>query len=433
MLSFYIKMTLLLSSLLVFCTQSSYSIERSQKNIRSQQQAIFQQLYSDQNVNLDHENSSASQSPLQVSVIEKDVPFEKFRPLIDGKLKELFGEWKQLFAKDLKIAKTAAGVKYHEFKGFNQYYSSDSTMDVGVEWRFAIKWPWIKNVQYTGATSMMIGTFQMTGEPNLVYFEPVIKLGLGKGWQPEDHNIVFMSKGFSRAWVQRKSRELIAEIVEKSFKYWGGVANKALSEKIDPLIPKVEGQAQQLKLLDVVSEKSSITARFSRLTLNLKELIKSQIPPEEYGRLTVTGIQFTPQQAKLTMEMQFLSPPSTISIEANDSAGTVSWDPVETAVSYNLFWSTSPFMAPSTKIEGVSSPYTLSGLSNGTTYYVAVSAVDNVGESGYSAPINFSPAAAEEATDDSSENQEITDGSDFPLPESEPELEVTPTEVSAEN
>ena len=96
MLSFYIKMTLFLSSLLVFCTQSSYSIERSQKNIRSQQQAIFQQLYSDQNVNLDHENSSASQSPLQVSVIEKDVPFEKFRPLIDGKLKELFGEWKQL-------------------------------------------------------------------------------------------------------------------------------------------------------------------------------------------------------------------------------------------------------------------------------------------------------------------------------------------------
>jgi len=131
--------------------------------------------------------------------------------------------------------------------------------------------------------------------------------------------------------------------------------------------------------------------------------------------------------------MQFLSPPSTISIEAKDSAGTVSWDPVETAVSYNLFWSTSPFMAPSTKIEGVSSPYTLSGLSNGTTYYVAVSAVDNVGESGYSAPINFSPAAAEESTDDSPENREITDGSDFPLPESEPELEVTPTEVSAEN
>mgnify|MGYP002822265961 FL=1 len=306
-------------------------------------------------------------------------------------------------------------------------------MDVGVEWRFAIKWPWIKNVQYTGATSMMIGTFQMTGEPNLVYFEPVIKLGLGKGWQPEDHNIIFMSKGFSRAWVQRKSRELIAEIVEKTFKYWGGVANKVLSKKVDPLLPKIDGQAQQLKLLDVVSDKSSITARFSRLTLNLKELIKSQIPPEEYGRLTVTGIQFTPQQAKLTMEMQFLSPPSAISVEANDAAGTVSWNPVETAVSYNLFWSTSPFMAPSTKIEGVSSPYNLSGLTNGTTYFVAVSAVDSVGESGYSAPVNFSPAATGQASENSSENQEITDELEMPLPESDPNAEVTPSEASVEN
>ena len=196
---------------------------------------------------------------------------------------------------------------------------------------------------------------------------------------------------------------------------------------MDPLLPKIDGQAQQLKLLDVVSEKSSITARFFRLTLNLKELIKSQIPPEEYGRLTVTGIQFTPQQAKLTMEMQFLSPPSTISIEANDAAGIVSWNPVETAVSYNLFWSTSPFMAPSTKIEGVSSPYNLSGLTNGTTYFVAISAVDNVGESGYSAPVNFSPAA------ESSENQEITDELEMPLPESDPKAEETPAEASVEN
>lgn len=185
--------------------------------------------------------------------------------------------------------------------------------------------------------------------------------------------------------------------------------------------------------MDVVSDKSSITARFSRLTLNLKELIKSQIPPEEYGRLTVTGIQFTPQQAKLTMEMQFLSPPSAISIEANDAAGTVSWNPVETAVSYNLFWSTSPFMAPSTKIEGVSSPYNLSGLTNGTTYFVAISAVDSVGESGYSAPVNFSPVAAGEVSENSSNNQEITDELEIPLPESDPNAEVTPSEASVEN
>lgn len=357
-------------------------------------QAIFQELYAEQPVAF--EANTSPTSPSSVSVIEKEVPFSKFHPLLENKLKDLFGEWKQLFAKDLKIAKTAAGVKFHEFKGFNKYYSSESTMDVGVEWRFAIKWPWIKNVQYSGATSIVIATVQMTGEPNLVYLEPVIKLGLGKGWQPEDHKIAFMSKGFSRAWVQRTSRELIAEIVEGTFKYWGGVANKVLAKKVDPLLPKVDGQMQQLKLLEVVSEKSSITARFSRLTLNVKELIKSQIPAEEYGRLTVTGVQFSPEQAKLTMEMQFLSPPVNITAVAGDGSGTITWDPVDTAVSYNLFWSTSPFMAPSTKIEGVSSPYTLSGLNNGATYFVAVSAVDSIGESGYSPPINFAPAGATE-------------------------------------
>ena len=130
MLNFYIKVTMFLVGLLLLCVESSYSVEQSQRNIRNQQQAIFQQLYSDQNVNLDEETPLSPQSSIQVSVIEKDVPFTKFQPLIDGKLKELFGEWKQLFAKDLKIAKTAAGIKYHEFKGFNQYYSSDSTMDV---------------------------------------------------------------------------------------------------------------------------------------------------------------------------------------------------------------------------------------------------------------------------------------------------------------
>ena len=422
MLHRYVQLTVFLLGMLVLGQDHIWSNSTSFTTNQKNRQTIFQQLYADQDVGVNQLNPLNPKASPLVSVIEKDVPFSKFQPLIDGKLNELFGEWKQLFAKDFKIAKAAAGVKYHEFKGFNQYYSSESTMDVGVEWRFAIKWPWIKDIQYTGATSMMIGTFQMTGEPNLVHFEPVIKLGLGKGWQPEDQNIIFMSKGFSRAWVQRKSRELIAEIVERTFKYWGGVANKILKNKVDPLLPKLDGEVQQLKLLDVVSEKSSITARFSRLTLNLKELIKSQIPPEEYGRLTVTGIQFTPQQAKLTMEMQFLSPPATINVEAADSEGTVTWEPVESAVSYNLFWSTSPFMAPSNKIEGVSSPYKLSGLNNGTTYFVAISAVDSIGESGYSPPVNFSPVA-QAASEGSSNAEEADSGADV-MPEIAPT--VTP-------
>ena len=86
MLNFYIKVTMFLVDYYFVCIQLSYSVEQSQRNIRNQQQAIFQQLYSDQDVNLDEETPLSPQSSIQVSVIEKDVPFTKFQPLIDGKL-----------------------------------------------------------------------------------------------------------------------------------------------------------------------------------------------------------------------------------------------------------------------------------------------------------------------------------------------------------
>ena len=64
---------------------------------------------------------------------------------------------------------------------------------------------------------------------------------------------------------------------------------------------------------------------------------------------------------------------------------------------------------------------------------MAISAVDSVGESGYSAPVNFSPVAAGEVSENSSNNQEITDELEMPLPESDPNAEVTPSEASVEN
>lgn len=67
---------------------------------------------------------------------------------------------------------------------------------------------------------------------------------------------------------------------------------------------------------------------------------------------------------------------------------TLAWDAVASATSYNLYWSTVPGVTPAngTKISGVSSPYTHTGLAAGTTYYYVVTAVDSTSESSASSP-----------------------------------------------
>jgi hypothetical protein len=76
-------------------------------------------------------------------------------------------------------------------------------------------------------------------------------------------------------------------------------------------------------------------------------------------------------------------------------SATISWAPVAGATSYNLYWSTTSGVtrASGTRIAGVASPYTHSGLSNGTTYYYVVTAVNANGESAASAQASATPAA----------------------------------------
>ncbi|MBN1283451.1 MAG: hypothetical protein JXA24_06750, partial [Proteobacteria bacterium] len=64
----------------------------------------------------------------------------------------------------------------------------------------------------------------------------------------------------------------------------------------------------------------------------------------------------------------------------------LSWDPVEGAASYNLYWATAEGVTPATgtKIEGVTSPYTHDGLTNGTLHYYVATAVSDSLESGAS-------------------------------------------------
>ncbi|HUW71023.1 MAG TPA: beta-propeller fold lactonase family protein [bacterium] len=79
-------------------------------------------------------------------------------------------------------------------------------------------------------------------------------------------------------------------------------------------------------------------------------------------------------------------------VAANHSV-TLSWADTPDATSYNLYWSTSPnpTKASATKIEGVTSPYVHSGLSNKINYYYFITAVSADTESGSSAVITAMP------------------------------------------
>jgi len=89
----------------------------------------------------------------------------------------------------------------------------------------------------------------------------------------------------------------------------------------------------------------------------------------------------------------------------------ITWNPVDQATSYNLYWSVTRGVstANGTKIANVSSPYVHVGLTNGATYYYVVTAVNPYGESGISIEVaitlNDAPPAPTGVTVTSEEGQ----------------------------
>ncbi len=81
---------------------------------------------------------------------------------------------------------------------------------------------------------------------------------------------------------------------------------------------------------------------------------------------------------------------------AGDGSVTIQWSAVDGASSYNIYWSTTAGVtkATGTKIEGATSPYAHTGLTNGTTYYYVVTAVNGAGESAESAEVSARPQVA---------------------------------------
>ena len=77
------------------------------------------------------------------------------------------------------------------------------------------------------------------------------------------------------------------------------------------------------------------------------------------------------------------SAPTGVAADAEDGQATISWNAVSGATSYNIYWSTTSGVTKTngTKITGATSLYTHTGLTNGTTYYYVVTAVNSNGES----------------------------------------------------
>jgi len=85
--------------------------------------------------------------------------------------------------------------------------------------------------------------------------------------------------------------------------------------------------------------------------------------------------------------------PTGVNAAAGNAQNIISWSTVTGATSYNLYWSTTSVVtkATGTKISGVTSPYTHTGRTNGTTYYYVVTAVNAGGESVESSQMSATP------------------------------------------
>ena len=98
-------------------------------------------------------------------------------------------------------------------------------------------------------------------------------------------------------------------------------------------------------------------------------------------------------QASARPEVPIAGAPTGLTAAAGNAKTTITWTSVSGATGYNLYWSTTSGVTPATgtKISGVTSPYTHTGLTNSTNYYYVLTAVNVGGESVASNQVSAKP------------------------------------------
>ncbi len=96
----------------------------------------------------------------------------------------------------------------------------------------------------------------------------------------------------------------------------------------------------------------------------------------------VMGGHFTNDAHALPHPGSHPAAPTGVTATGGDRRITVSWAAVANATSYNIYWSTTPGVNPTTgtKIAGATPPFVLAGLAPGTPYYFIIAAVNSAGE-----------------------------------------------------
>jgi cellulose 1,4-beta-cellobiosidase len=88
-----------------------------------------------------------------------------------------------------------------------------------------------------------------------------------------------------------------------------------------------------------------------------------------------------------------ISPPTSVTVKAESGTVTLSWEGAISATSYNVYWSNASPVSLTTanRTSGITDiTTTLSSLSNNTSYYYIVTAVNSLGESAASAQVGAS-------------------------------------------
>ncbi len=97
--------------------------------------------------------------------------------------------------------------------------------------------------------------------------------------------------------------------------------------------------------------------------------------------ISTNDVNNTEVTVELTSSCDPLDRPNRLIAIAESGKVTLTWDQVDGAESYNLYWSLDPDLSASYVVPDVSSPYTLGGLTNGEIKYFEVTAVSEHGES----------------------------------------------------